>query len=286
MFKFLQRNREVIVVGALLVVPFVYHLVKGHRGRESNVVDGLVLKLTAPVQFALTWCIDGVADTVNGYVALRGAREEAQACRGELSVARAELNSREEARIENERLKATVGYVEATAEQEIVARVIGLNPSAQYQSLRINRGEDDGVRVGMPVVTPDGVVGQVVRSVSGSADVLLLTDPTSRVGAVVQRSRVRGLVSGTGGGHGLSLSLVRREEDVKDDDVVVTAGSDGIFPRGLLVGRVQNAQRPPVGMFLTGTVVPSADLSRAEEVLVIPVTMGAPAVLVGKEGAK
>jgi rod shape-determining protein MreC len=286
MFKLFKRYREVITLGALLVVPFVYYLAKGHRGREPNVLDRLVLAVSAPLQFALTWSIDAVGDTANAYLALRGAREEADACRGELSLSRAELNSLEEQRVENERLKAMLRYVENTTDQEIVARVIGLNPSAQFQSLRINRGEDDGVRVGMPVVTPDGVVGQVVRSVGSSADVLLLTDPNSRIGAVSQRTRVRGSVSGTGDGHRLSLNLVRREDDVQNDDVIVTAGSDGIFPRGLLIGVLRDTQRPPVGMFLTGTVVPSVDLSRVEEVLVIPVSMGVPSALVGKEGAK
>ncbi|MFZ5438741.1 MAG: rod shape-determining protein MreC [Myxococcota bacterium] len=276
MFSFLRRYRELLIVSGLLLWPLVSYLSSGHRGRDPNFVDRAVLFASTPVQSLFTWAIDGVVGTVDGYLALRGSHEEALQCRTSLAEANAELNALKEAEAENARLKAMLGYVEDSVDQEIVARVIGLNPSPQFQSIRINRGEDDGVRVGMPVVTPDGVVGQVVRSVGGSADVMLLTDPASRIGGVTQRARVRATVSGTGDGHLLSVDLVRREDDLKDGDVIVTAGSDGIFPRGIRVGTVQAATRPSVGMFLKATLHPSVELSRIEEVLVIPVTMGIP----------
>lgn len=286
MFRLLSRYKEPLIVGALLVYPLLSYLSSGHRGREPNFVDRAILGISSPVQAALTWVFTGVGGTVSGYAALRGAHEEALACRTELAEAHAALNALKEAEAENTRLKAMLGYVEQTTDQEIVARVIGLNPSAQFQSIRINRGEDDGVRPGMPVLTPDGVVGQVVRAVGGSADVMLLTDPSSRIGSVLQRTRVRATVTGLGDGRRLSLNLVRREDDTKDGDEVVTSGTDGIFPEGLHVGTVHDVQRPAVGMFLTATVKPSVDLARVEEVLVIPVALTLPAAAVTREGGK
>lgn len=287
MFKFLQRFREPLIVGALLVVPLLSYLTRGHRGREPNYIDRGVLAISSPVQFVLTWGISKITGSISGYVALRGAHEEAQECRTSLSQAHAELNALNEAKAENARLKALLGYRETTAEQEIVARIIGLNPSPQFLSVRINRGEDDGVRVGMPVVTPDGVVGQVVRAVGGSADVMLVTDPASRIGSLVQRSRVRGAVAGTGDGRELSFNLVRRDDDVKEGDVLVTAGSDGIFPRGLMIGTLKTVTLPSVGMFLFGRVDPAVDLGRVEEVLVIPVNLALPSSAAAlKEGQK
>ncbi len=282
MFSFLRRYRELLIIGVLLLGPLISYLSSGHRGRDPNFIDRTVLFVSTPIQSVLISVIDAVGNLGSGYVALRGSHEEAGQCRTSLADAHAELNSLKEAQAENVRLKALLSYVQDTVDQEIVARVIGLNPSPQFQSIRINRGEDDGVRVGMPVVTAEGVVGQVVRAVGSSADVLLLTDPASRVGGVVQRTRVRATVIGTGDGHQLSLSLVRREDDVRDGDVVVTAGSDGIFPPGVRIGEVKNAERPNVGMFLKATVEPSVDLSRVEEVLVIPVTMGIPSAALKK----
>jgi rod shape-determining protein MreC len=286
MFRLLFRYRELLIVGVLLGFPLVSYLSSGHRGRAPNLVDRAILALASPVQAAFTWMVDGLGGTVSGYVALRGAHQEAQACRVELAESHAALNALKEAEAENRRLKAALGYAEPTVEQEIVARVIGLNPSPQFQSIRISRGEDDGVRAGMPVLTPDGVVGQVVRAVGGSADVMLLTDPASRIGSVLQRTRVRATVVGLGDGRRLALNLVRREDDAKDGDEVVTSGTDGIFPEGLHVGTVYEVQRPAVGMFLSALVKPSVDLQRVEEVLVIPVTLSSAPAAVFQGGGR
>lgn len=282
MFNLLKRYRELLIVGALLVWPLISFLTTGHRGREPNFIDRTFLLVSTPVQSALTWAIDGAGDAVNGYVALRGAHEEALECRGALSLSQAELNSLKEMEAENLRLKAMLAYSEETVDQEIVARVIGINPSPQFLSIRINRGEDDGVRVGMPVVTPDGAVGQIVRSVDTSADVMLLTDPNSHIGGLVQRTRVRATVKGEGDGRRLGVELVRREDDARDGDVVVSAGSDGIFPRGVRLGTLRTPERPAVGMFMHALLEPAVDFSRVEEVLVIPVTMGIPSAAMGK----
>lgn len=280
--KLLQRHRELLTVSVLLLWPLVGYLTKGHRGREPNFIDRTVLWLTTPVQTALTWAVSGVAAGIDGYVALRGAHQDADECRVSLSQSQAEANSLREMQAENLRLKAMLNYAEESVDQEIVARVIGLNPSAQFLSIRINRGEDDGVRVGMPVVTPDGAVGQIVRAVGNSADVMLLSDPSSRIGAVLQRSRVRATAVGTGDMRKLSLDLVRREDDAKDGDIVVSAGSDGIFPRGVKLGTLRAPERPVVGMFLHASLEPAVDFSRVEEVMVIPVTMGIPSASLGK----
>ncbi len=286
MFSFFQRYRELLTVGTLLLAPLVSYLWTGHRGREPNFVDRAVLFVSAPVQSVLTSAIDGVGSLGSGYLALRGAHEEALECRTGLAMAHAELNALREAEAENARLKSLLSYVEDTVDQEVVARVIGLNASAQFQSIRINRGEDDGVRFGMPVVTAEGAVGQIVRSVGGSSDVMLLTDPSSHIGGVIQRTRVRVTVSGSGGGRPLLLDVVRREDDARDGDVVVTAGSDGIFPRGVPLGIVRSPTRPSVGMFLKGTLEPAVELDRVEEVLVIPVMMGIPSSDLGKGALK
>jgi rod shape-determining protein MreC len=270
--SFLNRYREPLLVGALIIFPLISFLSRGGRGRELNLLDRFVLALSSPLQTALTSTFGGASSVVNGYVALRGAHDDAAQCRSQLAETQAELNALTEARAENQRLREVLGFVEQSPGPTILARVIGLNASPQFQSFRINRGEEDGVRVGMPVVTPRGVVGQVVRAVGASADVMVMVDPQSRIGALVQRSRVRGTVVGAGDGQKMLLDFVRREDDITDGDVVVTAGTDGIFPRGLVVGSVKGVSRPTVGLFLVGQVEPAVDLARVEEVLVLPVT--------------
>jgi rod shape-determining protein MreC len=271
-FSFVSRHREPLLVGALIIVPLISFLARGGRGREPNVFDRAVLSVSAPLQSSLTWVVDRVGTGVGGYVALRGAKEAATECRVQLAEAQAELNTLTEARAENQRLKEALGYVEQSSSVAISARVIGLNATPQFQSFRIDRGEEDGVRVGMPVVTPRGVVGQVVRAVGASADVMVMTDPQSRIGALVQRTRVRGTVVGAGDGQRMQLDFVRREDDIREGDVVVTAGTDGLFPRGLVLGTVQRVSRPTVGLFLLGALEPAVDFGTVEEVLVLPMT--------------
>jgi rod shape-determining protein MreC len=271
MFSLLQRYRDILIVGVLLLYPLGQYLSTGHKGREPNLVDRGILMVAAPVQSGLTWVVDGVAGSVNGYVALRGSHEEARELRERLAEAHAELNALKESEAENARLKALLGYVEGSVEPEIPAKVVGLNPSAQFVSVRINRGEDQSVHTGMPVVTPEGVMGQVVRAVGGSADVMLICDPWSRMGVIIRRTRLRATAVGAGDGKPLTLENVTRDSDLVDGDEVLTSGTDGIFPQGLKVGRVENVQRGLPGLFLTANVAPSVNVRKVEEVLVVPV---------------
>ncbi|MBL8951544.1 MAG: rod shape-determining protein MreC [Myxococcaceae bacterium] len=274
MLSLFKRYRELLIVGALLIYPLVTYLSSGHRGREPNVVDRAVLFVSAPVQRLLTGGIESTRGGVDGYIALRGARDERDRCVADLSATRADLNAMHEAKAENERLRAALGYTETTLEPELAARVIGVNASPHYISLRINRGEGDGVRVGMPVLTHDGVVGQVSRFVvGGAADVMLITDPGSRLGAIVQRSRVRATAVGAGGGAPLKLDNVLHGDDVVDGDVLITSGTDGLFPKGLVIGKVQKVTREANAMFLNAEIAPAADLRRLEEVLLLPSTL-------------
>jgi rod shape-determining protein MreC len=261
----------VLFVGILLLYPLATYLSSGHKGRDPNFIDRAIRWVAAPIEGSLTWVVGGVGGWVSGYVALRGSHLEAQALKVQLAETRAELNALKEAEGENARLKAMLGYTETTPEQEIPARIIGLNLSSQFVSALINRGEDESVRPGMPVVTIDGVVGQVVRSVGGSSDVMLLSDPTSRIGVIIQRSRVRASAVGAGGGKVLMLENAARDSDIVDGDIVLTSGTDGIFPKGLKLGKVENVQRPITGMFLSAAIAPAVNLRRVEEVLVVPV---------------
>jgi len=255
MFSLLKRYRDVLFVGVLLLYPLGTYLSTGHKGRDPNFVDRSIRFVAAPIEGALSWVVGGVGGWISGYLALRGSHQEAQALRTQLAQTRAELNALQEAEGENARLKALLGYAESTVEEEIPARIIGLNLSAQFISVLLNRGEDQRVHAGMPVVTPDGVVGQVVRAMGGSSDVMLVSDPASRIGVIIARTRVRGTAIGGGGGRSLSLEHAARDSDIVDGDLVLTSGTDGIFPRGLKVGTVENVQRPATGMFLTAAIV-------------------------------
>ncbi|XXF75839.1 rod shape-determining protein MreC [Myxococcaceae bacterium GXIMD 01537] len=269
MFSLLKRYRKLLVVSALLLYPLgAFLMTGGKRAREPNFIDRAVIALTTPVQEGLTWVIDSGVEAVTGYIDLRRVRQENDALRLENLQLRASVQALGETRAENGRLRQLLGYAEAAPGPEIPARVVGVNPVAKLLSVRISRGESDGVMRGMSAVTPDGIVGQVVRSTGGYADVALVTDPQSRVAVRVQRSRARGTAVGAGSAP-LRLENMLRTEDVEEGDLIITSGTDGVYPPGLVVGRVTGLEKKEHGMFQGADIIPAVDTTRLEEVLVV-----------------
>jgi rod shape-determining protein MreC len=266
----LKRYRELIVVGALLVIPFASFLSRGTKSREPGLFDRAVINLSSPLASALTWTIDGVASTWRSYVWLRGVRAENDVLKEENRRLQGEVHALAEARMENDRLKRLLTYAETVGGQQVAARVVGVNPDRNEPSVRINRGTDDGVQSGMPVVTPEGVVGHVMRATSYYADVTLYTSPRSRIAVRVQRSRARAIALPDGTGSTLKLDFALRTEDLEDGDMVITSGTDGIFPPGLVVGRLTGVERKTHGTFQFPRVLPAVDITKLEELFVLP----------------
>jgi rod shape-determining protein MreC len=263
-----KRYRRFLFVSVLLLYPLFAFLVTGRRGREPNFIDRAVIAVTSPLQSGLNSVIDGVVGTVHHYVDLRGVQAENDALRLENMELRETVQLLGETRAENERLKQLLTYAEPLPGPKIPARVVGVNPVAKLLSVRISSGERQGVLQGMSVVTPDGIVGQVIRTTGGYADVALVTDPQSRVGVRVQRSRARGTAAGTGSGP-LKLENMLRTEDVENGDLIITSGTDSVYPPGLVVGRVANLEKKEHGMFQAADILPAVDTTKLEEVLVV-----------------
>jgi rod shape-determining protein MreC len=144
-----------------------------------------------------------------------------------------------------------------------------------FRSLTLDKGEQDGVRLDAAVISATGVVGRVFAVGPHAARVQVLLDRDSGAAALVERSRVSGVVSGQvraseQGSEDLALKYVSERSDVVVGDVVVTSGLDRIFPRGLMVGRVR-AVTTGTGLFKEILVAPSARFERLEEVMVVRV---------------
>ena len=269
MLSFLRRHREPLLVCVILAHALGMFLGSSRRVREPNLVDRVALAVTAPVQRATVAVIDGVASAWQQYVSLRGVRRDNAILVEENTRLRSEVVGLAETRAENERLRRLIHYDEANPGPKVIARVLGINPDPNRLTLRIDRGEGDGVRRGQAVVTADGVVGQVLRATASAADVLVVFDPNSRLGGRIQRTRARVGVSGSGQDQPLKLEYLLRTEDLEEGELVVTSGTDGVYPAGLVVGRVTGVQRQTSGMFLTAGILPAVNFARLEEVVVL-----------------
>ena len=271
MLALLKRYRELILVAFLLLVPLGVFLANAKKAAERSRFDRAVLVITSPLERLVSWSVTGVLEAWHGYVGLRHAGERASELSREVNELRMERDRLLQDRAEAERLRRLVGLAEAMPEHSTLgARVIGvrLGPAGR-QILTLDRGADRGVGRLMPVVVADGVVGRVHSVTGSSSEVLLLVDTYSSIAVRVERTRARANVRGTGKPGGARLEYALRTEDMIEGDLLVTSGTDGIFPRGLVVGRVTQLRRKPQGLFLEATVTPAVDVTRVEEVLIL-----------------
>jgi len=152
--------------------------------------------------------------------------------------------------------------------KELIARVIGVNPTIWFSAVIIDKGSSDGIEKFMPAVSASGLAGYVVEVYLYSSKVLLLTDPNSKVSVMTQRSRARGVVQGDESA-GCLLKYVESTADVKEGDVLVTSGNSKIYPEGLLVGRIETLTREAGTLFQQARVAPATDFEKLEEVAII-----------------
>ncbi|HET9595117.1 MAG TPA: rod shape-determining protein MreC [Anaeromyxobacteraceae bacterium] len=271
MIGLLKRYRELILVALLLALPLGVFFAHAKRPSERSRLDKVIVTVTGPVEKGVAWAVAGVLRGWNGYLALRGAHERARALERENEILRLDQQELRRVRAENARLEALLSFADAGPGRRLIgARVIGvrLDPKG-LQLVTLDRGGDDGVARMMPVVVGHGVVGRV-HAVSGStADVLLLTDRNSSIAVRVERSRARANVRGTGSPDACRLEYALRSDDMVEGDVLVTSGTDGVFPRGLPVGKIASLRRSGQGLYQSADVAPAVDVTKLEEVLVL-----------------
>ena len=169
---------------------------------------------------------------------------------------------------ENDRLKKLLAFKQSNPYKLIAARIISKDSSNICSSILIDQGKKSGVKEDTVVMVEAGLLGRVSEVSAGTGRVMLITDPNSRVSAIVSRSRNTGVVYG--GNAGLCIMrYLPLDADLVIGDEVVTSGFSDIFPKGLLIGKIIKVKAEPTGLSLCAFVKPSADISRAEEVLCI-----------------
>jgi rod shape-determining protein MreC len=274
MNEFLQKHKDLIGVSVLLILPLVSLFYSGRDRETLKGLDRVMYTVTVPVEYVADAIYEGVASVWNGYVALVGVGAENRTLRRDVEALSGELLKLKQIELENRRIKGLCEFKASRAEYRLVsARVIGLNLSPYYRVMKIvlDRGKDDGIAVGMPVVTHRGLVGRIDRVAAGVAEVMLIVDPRSRVDVKVAEKGVSGTLVGQGRQDLFNARLLylRKGGDVSTNDTVVTSGYDGLFPPDLEVGYVSTEASSQTGTFYELGVTPAVDFSRLSEVLVV-----------------
>jgi rod shape-determining protein MreC len=268
MFKYLREYRFQITLFLFVLLPIIAIDTSTRAPREYRFYDRWIISLTSPVQAAIQWTLDRGVSAFENYIFLRGTRRENLLLLDENRKLLNEIASLRETQQENARLRQLLTFQEKSELQTVVARVIGRDVSTEYRALRLNRGENSGIQKDMAVVTSEGVVGRVLRTTADTADVVTVVDTLSAVDAIDERSRARGIVEGLSDDL-CQLRFALRTDDIAPNDVLISSGLGGIFPKGIPVGIVSKVTKQPYGITQDVEVRPAVDFSKLEEVLVI-----------------
>lgn len=269
MHDFFHRYRIVVSCVFFLGLSLILRTMNTVSPGRVDPVGVLLLEVMHPLQLGMTAVSRGATRVWDEYVALWSLREQNEALRQRLADMEDLSRRALELDLTNRRLGKLLDLKAGWTEGAIAARVVGRSPSSVVRTMVLDKGTDNGVAKGMAVLAPGGVVGQVVAVSAHAARVMLVSDPNSGIDVLVQRSRVQGIAVGTIE-NGCALKYVQRGSDIAIGDIVITSGLDGIFPKGQPVGSITRADARESRMFQEVEVKLSADLSRIEEVLVVP----------------
>ncbi len=259
--------RKVILVTLAVILPLI--AVNIQRNSEEELWFTKPFTMTASmIQIAYFSFSAGVRGTTANYLDLIGIKTQNRLLLRENGELRAQLGALTELKLENERLSQLLGLKQRSTMDLLATRVIGHDALLDHDTVSVNKGSEHGVKKHMAAITVSGIVGYVFRVEKWTSQILLLTDRYSAVDAIVQRSRVRGIVEGKSR-DGAMLKYLRRSDDVEVGDLVVTSGLHNIFPKGFPVGTVTAIQRSEYGMSQDVQISPIVNPRNLEEVFVI-----------------
>ncbi|MBU0908111.1 MAG: rod shape-determining protein MreC [Proteobacteria bacterium] len=251
------------------ILTFILILIASTVGRqELNGPQRLALDLIGKGQYVFTRLTTGVANVWADYIALVHIRDENKRLSEELDKFKETNIKYREAVATNVRLSKLLQVKDSLPPPTLTAQIVGRDPSLWFRTIIIDRGSSEGVEKGMPVVTVEGVVGQILDTSPNYSKVLLANDPNSAIDVLVQKNRVQGIVKGNGS-NGFNLLYVLKNADVEKGDAIVTSGLGDIFPKGLPVGTVSEVTKSKRGMFQQIDVEPSVDFSQLEYLIII-----------------
>lgn len=267
MFASKIEKKSVLIFFTILLTMVIIMSGQVRSPNDSSLLSNAIFSVLSPLSRGVYSMISLVKDGWEAYIDFRGAYKEKKRLEERVRLLEAEYIDIEELRSNNKRLKALLDLKEATPYPSLPAEVIGSDSSSYFKSIIINRGTNHSLRPNMPVTAPEGLVGRVIRTSTWTSQVQLMTDINSGVAAMVQRSRAQGVVVGEGSNI-CRMKYVTNLNDVAPGDLVITSGMEGIYPKGIPIGRVVVVKKSPT-LFQQIKVIPAVNLQKLEEVLII-----------------
>ena len=267
MLQLLRRYRIFLLAVIILLGSVLLYSYNLRNKNTTTFFERAVLTFSEPFQSAIDDSYQSIVTLWDQYLFLINAKKENVALKKEIAVLQAKLQGVEEVSLQNKRLRNLLDFVDDLDKPALPAQVIGEDISNWARTIIIDKGQRSGLRHGMPVVAAQGVVGRVIKVAQNSARVLLITDASSAIAALIQRTRTRGVARGLG--DTLSVEYALNQADIQVGDLMITSGMGGVFPKGLPLGRVITVEKDQFGLFQRVQVQTVVDFSHLEEVMVI-----------------
>lgn len=261
------HQRPGLLLGAALALHIALISLQVTTQAGVTVFHAVVFGGVAEAQRGASETTGSLQSLWDGYLDLRRVRGENEALRSEIGELRIALQQERVAAERAEALRRLLEFRERTSLSTTGAEVIGTGASPEFRTVTIDKGTGDGLAANLAVLAPGGVVGRITLPSARASLVQLLVDRNAAAGALVERTRVQGIVVGVGDGT-LRMDFVAATGDVVAGDVVVTSGIDGLYPKGFAIGTVERVERGD-GLYHVISVRPAVDVSRLEEVLVV-----------------
>jgi len=267
----LGRYRNLVILVGVLFLQ-VLGLAMQVKRSSSEAQDTRLIRIWAvgaitPFERGLIWIERGSGNLWHNYFYLRGVRAENRQLKAEIDQMRLEQVRLSEDAAQARRLQTLLAFKEQFISRTVAAQVIGASGSDLSRVVYIDKGENAGLKRDMAVITSDGIVGKILTVYPNVSQVLLINDQSSGVGAILENTRLQGVLRGTTNGE-VVLERVMSDEQVPVGENLLTSGGDQIFPKGLPIGTVTRVGNGK-DLFLNIKVKPAANLSKLEEVLVL-----------------
>lgn len=270
--EFLIRHKSIVA----FIVFFLFCVISLSIQSSSltMTVEGVGSMTIMPFQKGYDGIQEGIHMLWAGFTELGDVRNELRKTREKLQAYEGIAEELGEIRKENERLRRLLDMQQRVPYESVAATIISKDPDNWFRTIIINRGVKDGIKVNMPVIAFSGeekaVVGKVIEVRQSVSRVLPIISTDLRVGVMFQESRFPGLLTGFSSNSSLAMvDYISKSASIKFGDVIVTSGQGGVFPQGLLVGKVMKPLITESGAYQKAAVRPFIDYNQVEEVYVI-----------------
>ncbi len=264
-----SRNLLIFVAVALfLAINFIVITTSSRDTLPVSGIERITISVVSPFQKGVTQSFGFIKEVWETYfLAVLAVNENIQ-LKKKLGRSIEIKTQNEELVLENIRLKKFVNFTGQMPDTYVAAQIIARDPSPWFKTVMIDKGRKDGLAKGSPVLVSEGIVGQLIEVAPQYSRVLLIIDRNSAVDALVQDSRVRGIVKGNSEDH-CSFVYTLRKDEVKEGEMIVSSGLDQVFPKGLRIGRISKVTKVHSQLFQDITIETSVDFDKIEEVLVL-----------------